>query len=90
MSAVAPLHAVLYFAAGAALGALYYGLLAWTVRLYTSDATAARIVPLYILRIAMAVVAFWFIAQQGTAALLVALAGFVIARFPIQWRYGSG
>jgi F1F0 ATPase subunit 2 len=87
---MAPVSAVLYLAAGAVLGVLYFGLLAWTVRLHASQAAASRIMPLYVVRIALAVAAFWAIAQYGAAALLLALLGFVLARYPVQRWQGGG
>jgi len=70
----------LFLAAGAALGAVYFAILAQTVRLHVAGASASRIVPLYALRIGAAVAAFWVIAPHGALALLLALAGFVLAR----------
>lgn len=84
-----PLYGVLYLVAGAALGAVYFGLLAWTVRLLTTQTVLVRVAPLYLARIALATAAFWFIAQHGATALLLALAGFLIARFPVQRWCGT-
>lgn len=84
MSWISPTDVVLYLAAGAALGAAYFVLLLRTVRLHASQAAAIRIVPLYFMRLAAAVSAFWIIAQQGALPLLLALLGFLIARFVIQ------
>jgi F1F0 ATPase subunit 2 len=70
----------LSLAAGAGLGAVYFAILAQTVRLHVAGASASRIVPLYVLRIGAAVAAFWVIAQYGAMPLLLSLAGFVLAR----------
>jgi F1F0 ATPase subunit 2 len=80
--------AILFLALGLALGVVYFGLLAWTVRLFTAGNAPARVVPLYLARIVLAVVAFWFIAHHSAMALLLALAGFVVARYPVQ-RWGQ-
>lgn len=73
-----------YFATGVALGAIYFLLLFQTVRLHASQAAATLIVPLYVLRFAVAFSAFWVIAQQGAAPLLLGLLGFLIARIASQ------
>jgi len=75
---------VLFLAAGALLGAIYFGLLGWTVRLHAAQAPAARVIPLYLVRLAVAVGAFWLIAQHGALPLLLALLGFVISRMATQ------
>jgi len=79
-----PIEMVLYLAAGGVLGAVYFTLLVRTVRLYTAQVAASRIIPLHLLRIALAVLAFWLIAQQGAWPLLAALAGFLLARLAVQ------
>lgn len=79
----------IYLGAGALLGALYFALVFQTARLHAAQATASRIVPLYLLRIASAVAAFWFIAQQGAMPLLTALLGFLVARFAVQRLVGA-
>ncbi len=84
MSWPSPTDAALYLTAGAALGASYFVLLFRTVRLHASQAAALRIVPLYLVRFAAAVSAFWLIAQQGAYPVLLALLGFLISRFVIQ------
>ncbi len=89
MSWISPTDVVLYLTAGATLGAVYFVLLLRTVRLHTSQAAAIRIIPLYFMRLAAAVSAFWIIAQQGALPLLLALLGFLIARLVIQRWMGS-
>ena len=84
MSWTGPAEIVLYLAAGAALGAVYFLLLLRTARLHASRAVAVRIVPLYIMRFAAAGAVFWVVARQGAPALLLALLGFLIARLIIQ------
>ena len=89
MSSISPAEIALYLLAGAALGGVYFYLLLRTVRLYTAEAKAALVVPLYLLRLAAAGAAFWFIAQQGALPLLLALAGFLLARIAVQRWVGA-
>ncbi len=89
MSSISPVEIALYLLAGAALGGIYFFLLLRTVRLYTAEAKAALVVPLYLLRLAAAGAAFWFIAQQGALPLLLALAGFLLARIAVQRWVGT-
>ena len=80
MNPISPTEIALYLAAGGALGAVYFALLARPVRLHVAQAAAMRIIALYALRIVAAVAAFWVIAQRGALPLLLALAGFLAAR----------
>lgn len=86
MSRLGPIDVALYLSAGAAVGSIYFLLLLRSVRLLASQADAARIVPLFVIRLGAAVSAFWVVAQQGAAALLLTLAGFLIARGAINSR----
>ena len=89
MSWISTTDVVSYLMAGAALGAVYFALLLQTVRLYASQAVAIYIIPLYFMRFAAAVSAFWITAQQGALPLLLTLLGFLIARLVIQRWMGS-
>ena len=89
MSWISPADSALYLAAGLALGALYFALLFRTVRLHASQASAAQVIPLYVIRLAAALAAFWVIAQQGALSLLLALLGFLIARAASQRWIGA-
>jgi len=80
------LTAGLSLGAGAILGVLYFGLLYRSVRLYASGAGTIRVVPLHMLRAALAVASFWIAAQQGAVPLLLTLSGFLVARFLVQCR----
>jgi len=73
-----------YLALGSALGAAYFLLLLRSVSLHASQATAVRVAPLYLVRIGVAVSAFWLISQQGALPLLLALLGFLAARTAVQ------
>ena len=89
MSWISPTDVVLYLTAGAALGAVYFVSLLWTVRLHASQETEIRLIPLYVMRFAAAASGFWVVAQQGALPLLLTLLGFLIARLVIQRRMGS-
>jgi len=89
MSAIDPLAGLLFLAAGLAVGVAYFLLLYRTVALHASQAGAGSIVPLTLLRFALAGGSFWFIAQQGALPLLLTLAGFLAARFAVQ-RFVGG
>lgn len=74
-----------YAAVGAAVGALYFLILYRTVRMHAAGAAVARVLPLYLLRAAGAVAVFWLIAREGAIPLLLALAGFLVARYTAQY-----
>lgn len=78
-----------YAAAGAALGTAYFLLLFASVRMHAAGAPFIRVLPLYALRLAGALAGFWYFAQQGTAELLMALAGFILARTVTQRFIGK-
>ncbi|HEX9648506.1 MAG TPA: ATP synthase subunit I [Alphaproteobacteria bacterium] len=86
MSATAPLDLVLGVVAGAAAGTLHFGLLWRAVRLHAQSAAASRIVPLHLVRAGATVAVFWLVAQRGALPLLLALAGFLVARVVVQHR----
>ena len=78
-----------YAVAGAAMGVVYFLMLFASVRMHAAGASFFRVVPLYALRLAGAAAGFWYFAQQGTAELLMALAGFVLARAATQRFVGK-
>ena len=78
-----------YLTAGAVLGTAYFVLLLRAVRACAGQGATSRLISLYFLRLALAGSAFWVIAQQGAAPLLLALLGFVLARTAVQRRIGS-
>lgn len=80
------LSGFLWLGAGVALGTAYFMLLHRSVRQTLSGAAMTQLLPLYAVRIAGAGGAFWAIAQYGAVALLLALAGFLIGKFIVQWR----
>ena len=77
-----------FAAAGAAVGTLYFLILYRTVRLYAAGTSVVRVLPLYLLRGAGAVAAFWIIAREGAIPLLLAFAGFLVARQAAQYLAG--
>lgn len=89
MSSMSPTDIAWYTVAGGAIGAIYFVLLRHTVQRQASRAAAAPMIPLFLLRLAAAVSAFWAIAQQGAAPLLLALLGFMIARMVVQRSVGK-
>ena len=70
--------------AGAALGALYFLMLREAARLLAAGGGALRAAPLHAARFAVAGTGFWLAAQNGAAALLATLAGFVLARVVVM------
>jgi F1F0 ATPase subunit 2 len=83
------LSLAVFLVSGAALGAAYFLLLHRAVRLHAASAGALRIMPLHVLRAALAVAAFWIVAQQGALPLLLTLLGFLLARLLVQRRLGA-
>ncbi|RMF03721.1 MAG: hypothetical protein D6773_06950 [Alphaproteobacteria bacterium] len=86
MDAMDATDVIVYLAAGSTLGAIYFRLLAGTVRLHAARAAATLVIALYVGRLAAAVAAFWLIVQQGALPLLLALLGFLLARSIAQHR----
>lgn len=84
-----PLLGLIGFAAGAILGAIYFTLLRRTARLHAEGGAVSTIVGLYALRIVLAVGVFWGVAHLGALPLLLALAGFLAARFAVRRRVES-
>jgi F1F0 ATPase subunit 2 len=70
---------------GAVTGALYFLILYRTVQMHAAGAAIARVFPLYLLRAAGAIAVFWMIAREGAVPLLLALAGFLVARYAAQY-----
>ncbi|MEZ5931059.1 MAG: ATP synthase subunit I [Alphaproteobacteria bacterium] len=90
MSDIGAITVALPLAAGIALGLLYFALMLKTVRLHASQDNAEWLIPLHLLRFAIAVPAFWLAAQWGALALLLTLAGFILARYAVQNRIEAG
>jgi F1F0 ATPase subunit 2 len=71
---------VLFGVLGLALGALYFGGLAWCVRLFLARRGAALPAALTALRFALAAGVLWLAARHGAPALLAAFGGFLVMR----------
>lgn len=84
MSALAAFQYVWPLLSGFGGGLVFFGLLARTTRLHLAGAPLARLLPLLALRLAVALALFWAVAHSGALPLLLALAGFVLARLAIQ------
>ncbi len=84
MNAINPYQVALFLPVGLLIGSLYFLLLWYSVRSFAAQSSVARMVPLSLLRMAVAVVCFWFIAQQGVVPVLSALAGFLIGRLIVK------
>ncbi len=71
---------------GIGLGALFYGGLWWTLRRSLSSASIALWLPAsFVLRTAVALAGFWFVADGEWPRLLACLLGFFIARITVEW-----
>lgn len=73
---------ILIFTAGVILGILFFGGLWLTVKkAVTSTKPALLILGSFVLRIALVLLGFYFIAAGNWQKLLMALAGFIVSRF---------
>lgn len=78
-------------AAGAAVGALYFGGLWWTVRRAVgSRRPGVLVLASYWLRTAAAMGLFYIIMEGDWLRLLVCLAGFLLVRQVLTWALGPG
>lgn len=69
---------------GLALGAGYFYMLYRSVLIEKQRGSLKRMVGLLVLRIGIAVLVFWLMAQAGVMPLLLTLAGFLAARYGAQ------
>jgi hypothetical protein len=74
----ATLHIVIFLLLGIALGAGYFALLYFEVSQYVRGASARHAIATRLVRLAVAGVMFWLIAQHGAIPLLASLAGFTL------------
>lgn len=79
-----PVEFLLYLGSGALLAAFNLVLLRHSVSLFARQASAIRIITLYLFRLAAAGFVFWIIAKHGAPGLLLALAGFMVTRLLFQ------
>lgn len=78
---------VLAFAGGIILGILFFGGLYITVQKMNTVKNPALIMILsFILRMAVLVIAFYFISKSGYKEVLFALAGVILSRFVMTFR----
>jgi F1F0 ATPase subunit 2 len=78
---------VLAFGAGMILGLLFFGGLYITIqKIETAKNPALIMILSFMIRMAVLVVAFYFIAQSGYKEVLFALAGVIITRFVMTFR----
>jgi F1F0 ATPase subunit 2 len=81
-----PLSLVFALAAGALLGAMFYGGLWWTVRRGVSSRRVALwFLASLLLRMGVALAGFYFVAAGHWQRLLLCLLGFVMARLAVTW-----
>ena len=66
---------------GLALGAAYFYMLYRSVRIEKQGGSIKRMISLLVLRLGLALLVFWLMAQAGILPLLLTLAGFLVARF---------
>jgi len=81
-----PLALILSCAAGVALGAVFFGGLWWTIRKgVTSPRPATLFLTSAVVRMAIAMVGFYFVSGGQWQRLLACLVGFVAARLAVTW-----
>ncbi len=71
---------VSYAALGALVGAAYFAVLGWNVRLYAGHGAGSKALLLHLIRLAVAIALFTLLARQGAAPLLTSFAGFLAIR----------
>ncbi|MBM3493556.1 MAG: ATP synthase subunit I [Armatimonadetes bacterium] len=77
---------MLAWAAGGALGAIFYGGLWWTVqRALTSGQPALWLLGSFLLRMSIALAGFYYVSGRRWERLLLCLLGFVVARVVVTW-----
>ena len=81
-----PLSLAYAFAAGALLGAMFYGGLWWTVRrAVSSKRVALWFLGSLLLRMGLALAGLYYVAGGDWQRLLLCLLGFVLARLAVTW-----
>jgi len=72
--------------AGGALGAIFFGGLWWTIRRGASSGQPALwFMGSMLLRMAIALTGFYFVARGDWRRLVLCLAGFIVARLVVTW-----
>ncbi|MBE0619723.1 MAG: ATP synthase subunit I [Burkholderiales bacterium] len=81
-----PWNLAFALAAGAVLGAMFYGALWWTVRrAVSSKRVALWFIGSLLLRMGLALAGLYFVAAGHWQRLLLCLFGFVLARIVVIW-----
>lgn len=80
---------ILWLTAGIALGAVYLGLIRYSVHALIGGSGLGVVLHM-VLRLGLAGVAFFVAAQQGALALILLLCGFVIVRTVVIGRVRAG
>lgn len=80
---------LLALAAGAALGAFYFGGLWWTLRRITASGSSGLLVLVsFVGRTTLALAGFYIVAGGHWSRLIACLAGFLLARTALVRRWG--
>jgi F1F0 ATPase subunit 2 len=86
MAMIETLSLALAWLAGAALGAIYFGGLWWTIRrAVSSELPVLWFVASLPLRLGIALSGFYFVGRGHWLRLLLCLLGFVMARLAVTW-----
>jgi F1F0 ATPase subunit 2 len=81
-----PFTWILAWAAGVALGAVFFGGLWWTVKKGASSSRPAILfLTSVVLRMAIVMIGFYLVSAAQWQRLLACLAGFVVARLAVTW-----
>lgn len=81
-----PLVIISAFTAGLALGTIFFGGLWWTIQKGASSSRPAILfLTSAVLRMAIAMIGFYFVASGHWQRLLACLVGFLIARLAVTW-----
>lgn len=83
------LACLLFLGAGLMIGAIYFLMLARSLRLFSGSGGTGTVLRLSLGRYALAGAGFWLIAQAGALPLLSALLGFLVAR-SLAFRMEAG
>jgi N-ATPase, AtpR subunit len=79
-----------FLALGVLVGAIHAGLLFRAVTMLAGTPSAAAVIALNAARFGFVIIAFWFVAQQGAAALIAATVGFTLALIGARFVVGRG
>lgn len=81
-----PIPLILAGAAGAMLGAIFFGGLWWTIQKSVSSPHPATLfLTSSLLRMAIALTGFYFVSDSQWQRLVACLVGFIVARLAVTW-----